>query len=356
MKKSTSFLLAVLLLCISMPVGSTNSMIYAPDGRTAIVDETAVDTYLHLGWYNSFEETVATLYSMDGRSVRVYKAEVPAYVAVGWYETYEETVKELYALDGRRITVYKSEVPAYLSVGWYETYEETVETLYAPGNCSIVVYKTEVEAYLALGWRRMPIEGPMVALTFDDGPHGVHTDSILNTLERYGARATFFVLGCQAEQYPAQIKRAHSLGCDIGNHTYLHPDLSASSVGKIRSEITRTNTIVKNIIGENPVSLRPPYGNHNASVRANAGMPLVLWNVDPRDWQTQDANRIAQHVVQYASDGNIILMHDIYGATADAVKMIVPALLKKGFQLVTVRELAAAKGVSLTAGTAYYGF
>ncbi len=356
MKKLASFLLAMLLLSISLPVGSTNIMIYAPDGRAAVVDVDAVDTYLNLGWYHSFEETVATLYAMDGRQISVYKAEVPAYLALGWYATYEETVSTLYSLDGRSITVYKPQVPAYLSVGWYETYEETVETLYAPGNASIVVYKAEVPTYLGLGWSRMPVNGPMVALTFDDGPHGLYTDSILDTLEQHGARATFFVLGCEAEKYPAQIKRAYDLGCDIGNHTYLHPDLSAATASKVRSEITKTNNIVKNATGKNPVALRPPYGSHNESVRANAGLPLVLWNVDPQDWNEQDANQIAWHVVQYATDGDIILMHDIYGATADAVKMIVPALIKKGFQLVTVRELADAKGVSLTSGSAYYGF
>ncbi len=356
MKKIGVVFAAFLLLFVSMPVGSTNTTIYAPDGRSAIVSDESVETYLSLGWYHSYEDTVSTLYTADGRSATVYKADVPTYLSLGWYENYEDTVQTLYALDGRSITVYKSEVMAYLSLGWYKTYEETVERLYAPHDISILVYKAEVPLYLNLGWSRMPHTGPMVALTFDDGPHGQHTDSILDTLEKYGAKATFFLLGCQAEKYPMQVRRAHALGCDIGNHTYIHPNLSACSTDRVRTEISRTNAIIKNAVGEEAVFLRPPYGNHNKTVRSSAGMPLILWNVDPQDWNHKTANEVANHVIQYARDGSIILMHDIYGSTAEAVKIIVPALIKKGFRLVTVRELAAAKGIGLAAGSAYYGF
>ena len=356
MKKIGILVLAVLLLFSAMPVGSKNITIYAPDGRTAVVADNEADTYLSLGWYNSFEDSVSTLYTLDGRSATVYKADVPLYLSLGWYENYSDTVSTLYAPDGRTITVYKSEVPAYLSLGWYLTKEETVERIYAPGNVSILVYKAEVPAYLNLGWKRMPFEGPMVALTFDDGPHGIYTDLILNTLGKYGAKATFFLLGCQAEKYPIQIRRAHALGCDIGNHTYIHPDLSSVSQSRVRSEISKTNAIINNAIGENASLLRPPYGNHTATVRQNADVPLILWNVDPQDWNHKSAAEVANHVINYASDGSIILMHDIYASTAEAVEIIVPALIKKGYRLVTVRELAAAKGVSIEAGAAYYGF
>ncbi len=356
MKKIGILVVAVLLLCTAIPVGSTNTTIYAPDGRTAVVADESVDAYLSLGWYNSFEDTLSTLYTLDGRSATVFKADVPLYLSLGWYENYSDTVATLYALDGRSITVYKNEVPAYLSVGWYLTKEETVDRIYAPGNVSILVYKAEVPLYLSLGWKRMPFEGPMVALTFDDGPHGKYTDAILNTLQQYGAKASFFLLGCQAEQYPMQIRRAHALGCDIGNHTYIHPDLTAVSQNRVASEISRTNAIINNAIGENASLLRPPYGNHNATVRKNAGVPLILWNVDPQDWNHKTAAEVANHVINYAFDGSIILMHDIYASTAEAVEIIVPALIKKGYRLVTVRELAAAKGVSLAAGSAYYGF
>lgn len=330
--------------------------LYALDGRQTQVYKAVAPLYLNLGWYETYEETVSVLYAPDGRQIQVYKAEVPSYLAVGWYETYEETVSTLYANDGRQVQVYKTEVPAYVAVGWYETIEETTETLYAPGNRSIVVYKAEVPSYLALGWKRTRDDGPMIALTFDDGPHGVYTDMILDTLQAYDAKATFFVLGMQADAYPAQIKRAKNLGCDIGSHTYGHPDLTACASTKVISEISRTNAAVRRSIGENTSLFRPPYGNHNAFVRSTAGVPTILWNVDPADWKSKNAREIAQHVLSYARDGDIVLMHDIYASTAEAVKIIVPQLIRRGYKLVTVRELAEAKGINLSAGTAYYGF
>ncbi len=390
MKKTVAGILAIFLLCLSVPVGSASVTVYAPDGRTALIAENEVDAYTAVGWYKTYEETRATLYALDGRQITVFRADVPAFLAVGWYETYaetvqtvyamdgrqleifradvpaylavgwyatrEETVQTLYALDGRKLEVYKADVPAFLAVGWYATYEETVQVLYAAGGKTVTVYKNDVPTYLAAGWSTVPLPAPMVALTFDDGPHGVYTNTILDTLEAYGARATFFVLGCQAALYPAKLQRAYSLGCEIGSHTYSHPDLAAASARKIASEFSKTNSTVRSAIGKNPTLLRPPYGNHNASVRKSAGMPVVLWNVDTQDWKSKNAHAVAQHVLTYASDGDIILMHDIYPTTAEAVKIIVPALLARGFQMVTVSELAAAKGVSLANGGAYYGF
>ncbi len=330
--------------------------LYALDGRQIQVYKAEVPSYLAVGWYKTYEETVSTMYAPDGCQIQVYKAEVPSYIAVGWYETFEETVSTLYAPDGRQIQVYKAEVPAYVAVGWYETQEEITETLYAPGNRSIVVYKAEVPSYLALGWKRTRDDGPMIALTFDDGPHGVYTDMILDTLEAYDAKATFFVLGMQADVYPSQIKRAKSLGCDIGSHTYGHLDLTTCASAKVISEISKTNGAVRRSIGENTSLFRPPYGNHNAFIRSTAGVPTILWNVDPADWKSKNAREIAQHVISYAGDGDIVLMHDIYASTAEAVRIIVPQLIRRGYKLVTVRELAKAKGINLSTGTAYYGF
>jgi len=385
------FAAGVISLCIlltALPAGSASTVLYAPDGRMAAVADTEVEaytalgwyktyeetvrtlyapdgrqisvylsevpSYLALGWFSSYQETVGTLYAPDGRTIEVYKAEVPAYTVLGWYTTREEVVDTLYAPDGRMIEVFKTETPAYTAVGWFKTREEVVDTLYAPDGRTIEVYKTETPSYLALGWSRTKNIGAMIALTFDDGPHPSYTNAILNTLSAYGAKATFFVLGSQAAANPAPLRRAAEMGCEIGSHTYSHPNLSASSAGTISSEISRTNQTVMNIIGKKPTLLRPPYGNFNATVRSYAGVPLILWNVDTLDWKSRDAMKVAAHILSHAADGNIILMHDIYGSTAEAVRMAVPELVRRGFKLVTVSELAAAKGMTLSAGSAYY--
>lgn len=328
--------------------------IYAPDGRCVSVPKETLADYLSVGWYRTYEETVRTIYSMDGRRATVYLDQVPDFLSAGWYETYEDTVQRLYALDGRQIVVYKPEVPSYLKLGWYASIEETIQALYAPENKTITVYKSEVPSYLACGWTTYENAG-MIALTFDDGPHGTYTNSILNTLETYGAKATFFTLGMQVNTYPSVVKRAKAMGCEIGSHTYSHADLTASSFGKIQKEINTARETIASAVHCVPTLFRPPYGNYNSAVRTTAGLPVILWNVDTRDWESRNAESIVRHVLANASDGNIILMHDIYSSTAEAVKILVPALIKRGFRLVTVSEMAKEKGIQLTNGMVYRG-
>jgi len=355
MKRTVAFCLAFLVMLAGSVAPAEMVTIYAPDGRTANVLKEDVSAYLSVGWYGAYEEIIQTIYAPDGRRADVYLADLPAYLSSGWYKTYEETVQTLYSIDGRQIVVYRTEVPSYLSLGWYATIEETVQALYAPDNKTITVYKSEVPAYLACGWTTSKDAG-VIALTFDDGPHGVYTHTILDTLKTYGAKATFFTLGSQVNVHPSVVKRAKEIGCGIGSHSYSHPNLAASSGSKIQNEIRSTVSAVQNATGSAPTLFRPPYGNHTATVRSQAGVPLILWNVDTRDWESRNAQAVVQHVLSYASDGDIILMHDIYASTAEAVKILVPALIKRGFRLVTVSELAKEKGMYLEAGKTYYGF
>lgn len=354
LKGTTSVILSLVIFFSGIVFSAEMVQIYAPDGRRATVPKEALTEYLSVGWYGTYEETVQTIYSMDGRRATVFLDQVPAFLSTGWYETYEETVQRLYALDGRQIVVYKSEVPTYLNLGWYATIEETVQALYAPENKTITVYKNEVPSYLACGWTTSKNAG-MIALTFDDGPHGVYTNSILDTLETYGAKATFFTLGMQVNTYPSVLKRAKEMGCEIGSHTYSHSDLTASSFGKIQKEINTARDAIVSATLCAPTLFRPPYGNHNSTVRTTAGLPVILWNVDTRDWSSRNAEAIVQHVLANVADGNIILMHDIYASTAEAVKILVPALIKRGYRLVTVSDMAKEKGIQLTNGMVYRG-
>ncbi|MCI8496682.1 MAG: polysaccharide deacetylase family protein [Clostridiales bacterium] len=193
----------------------------------------------------------------------------------------------------------------------------------------------------------------MVALTFDDGPSNV-TPRILNTLEQYHARATFFVLGSQVKGYHAHMQRALSLGCEIGNHTTSHASLPGLDLDSLASQIGGNNQRICDYISQSPTLLRPPYGATNDTVRANAGMPLILWNIDTEDWKSRNAQSVINRALDHVKDGDIILMHDLYGSTADACETIIPELISRGFQLVTVSEMAQAKGVALENGKLYY--
>jgi peptidoglycan/xylan/chitin deacetylase (PgdA/CDA1 family) len=199
-------------------------------------------------------------------------------------------------------------------------------------------------------------DAPAVALTFDDGP-GEYTHAILDLLERYHVKATFFMIGMEVEKYADAVKREHDIGMEQGNHTWDHKTLTHLTPPDIAKEITSTNDVIRSITGQNPTVFRPPGGGTNATVQATSqGMPLILWNIDTVDWDTRDAQNTYNIVMNEVGDGDIILMHEIYDSSYDAACMIIPDLLRRGYQLVTVSELAKLKGVNLKAGGVYSYF
>lgn len=193
---------------------------------------------------------------------------------------------------------------------------------------------------------------PMVALTFDDGP-SQYTEGILDALEKNNARATFFELGNRVKQYPDVVLRIDQIGCEIGNHSYDHAILGNASAAKIAQEIKKTDTSIQKITGKMPVLLRPPYGSIGSNLRKNAGKPMIMWSIDTLDWKTKNVDKVYQCVMSRVKDGDIILMHDLYQSSREAAKRLIPALKKRGYQLVTVSELAEYKQVELKAGERY---
>ncbi len=195
---------------------------------------------------------------------------------------------------------------------------------------------------------------PMVCLTFDDGPYSPVTDSILDVLEAYNSKATFFVTGDMSWQYPATLKRVYDLGMGLGSHTYSHPHLPQCDWNRIIWELDTTNDVVRSVIGEDLKMLRPPHGESNDLVRYAAGVPIIKWNLDTLDWSNLNMNIIYHKVMDNVQDGDIVLMHDLLTVTSEAVWIMVPALLERGYQLVTVPEMITAKGWTLDPGVEYY--
>lgn len=196
-------------------------------------------------------------------------------------------------------------------------------------------------------------EKPMIALTFDDGP-GEGTSRLLDVLEQYNARATFFMVGPQVDQYPEVVKRMHEIGCELGNHTTHHPQLTKLSPEEIMQEIdVTTQSIKKATGGAGPLTVRPPYGAVNDVVKSTVPYPLIMWSVDTQDWKTRNTQSSIDVVLNRASDGDIVLMHDIHAPSIEAAVQLVPELINRGYQLVTVSELAEARGVTLEKGQRY---
>lgn len=191
--------------------------------------------------------------------------------------------------------------------------------------------------------REIDFHKPMVALTYDDGPSRF-TPIVLDVLEKYNCKATFFVVGRCVPLYPDALRRATQMGCEIGNHSYGHQSLTTLAPLAVQNEMIGTNALVKSVTGISPILMRPPGGANDEMVRSNVGMPLILWTIDTLDWKTKSVSATQAAVLNNIKDGDIVLMHDSHGTTAEASKTIIPELVKRGYQLVTVSELAGWRG------------
>lgn len=198
-------------------------------------------------------------------------------------------------------------------------------------------------------------EKPMIALTFDDGP-GPETEKLLSTLEQYNARATFFMVGSQVDKYPDTIKKMKEIGCELGNHTAEHKSLKKLSDAEIKEAINSVSDKVAAATGGSPTTVtRPPYGASDDHVKAAAPEPLIMWSIDTLDWKTKNVQSTIKSV-NTATDGDIVLMHDIHKTSVEAAIQVIPQLIEKGYQLVTVSEMAEARGVTLENGGVYFSF
>lgn len=193
---------------------------------------------------------------------------------------------------------------------------------------------------------------PMVALTFDDGPYTPVTSKILKVLKKYDAKATFFVVGNRVPQYEDMVKQAYEEGNEIATHTYSHANLTKLSKKGIKSELNKSKKVIKDAIGCSYSTLRPPGGSINDTMRSVIKVPMIYWSVDTEDWKSRNAKSVLSEC-KVIQDGDIVLMHDLYPSTADAVKKLVPRLVKEGYQLVTIDELFHYKGINAKGGKVY---
>jgi peptidoglycan-N-acetylglucosamine deacetylase len=182
-----------------------------------------------------------------------------------------------------------------------------------------------------------------IALTFDDGPNAKVTPQILNTLKKYNAKATFFVVGEAVKKHPTVLKEVFNAGHEIGNHTYNHAKLTTLTVKQMSLQIQSADSVIQAAIGQNPTVFRPPYGAYDKTVTNQLKVPNVLWSIDTLDWKHHDPKKTFQAVKDNAKPGSIVLMHDIHQATANALDDILAMLQKQGYEFVTVTELLNSK-------------
>jgi peptidoglycan-N-acetylglucosamine deacetylase len=194
----------------------------------------------------------------------------------------------------------------------------------------------------------VPGKRKVLAITFDDGPDPVDTPQILDLLEKYQVKATFFVIGSKAGKYPEILRREMEGGHEIANHTFTHQFFNRSSTAeKIKKEIEQTQEAIYTITGQKPSLFRPPGGMFNESVlrvARNEGLRTIMWSwhQDTRDWSRPGVGYIVNKVLKNVHNGDIILLHDYVSGksqTIKALESILPALSKQGYEFVTVSEL-----------------
>lgn len=198
---------------------------------------------------------------------------------------------------------------------------------------------------------------PMVALTFDDGPHETCSDQILDILEANHAVATFFEVGCNVAKYPAVVAREAALGCEIGSHSNVHKNLSKLKKDALLADLAAADAAFSAAGVPAPTLVRPPYGAVNKTVRTTTDRALITWNIDTEDWRSRSAQAVIDYVQGIENlDGDVVLMHSIYDSTVQAVQVLVPWLQEQGYQLVTVTELMAYYYGELPQPNKVYGY
>lgn len=247
-------------------------------------------------------------------------------------------------------------LPNFIFLGELEniTREDVFEWYVSTHGFAMLCYNHGIEAGEYGDGNFTDPDAPMIALTFDDGP-SIYTDIIIDCLEEYGQHATFFVVGYNACDFQEQIARADYIGCEIGNHTNRHANLTEINPLSAFEQLRLADKYIYMATGHAATVIRPPYGAYNDTVRRIAGVPLVLWNVDTEDWSTRDTQSTIDNILNEVQDGDIVLMHDIYESTAEAMLTVIPELTNQGYQLVTMTEIAAGRG-GMEAGGAYFRF
>ncbi len=187
------------------------------------------------------------------------------------------------------------------------------------------------------------VDGPYIAMTFDDGPSATLTPKLLDLLAAHHIKATFFVIGENVAEHSEIVARAAGEGHEIANHSWSHPNLGKMSGDSVRSQLQRTDDAIQNATGKRPTLMRPPYGSITARekrwIHDEFGYQIILWDVDPYDWKRPGPAVVRNRILKETQPGSIVLSHDIHPGTIEAMPSTFDALEAKGFKFVTVSEL-----------------
>ena len=192
-----------------------------------------------------------------------------------------------------------------------------------------------------------------VAFTFDDGPNKTNTNDIVKYLTDNKMKATFFMVGYLMENNPDIVKNVYDSNMEIGSHSWAHSNLKNQKIDNITNEMSKVDSVYKNITGDDIKLMRPPYGAITNTIKDTFGYSYILWNVDTLDWKYKDENHLYDFLLNNLEDGDIVLMHDLQTSTKRGLEKILPELYVRGYRVVSVSELANIKGKTLESHKSY---
>jgi len=199
------------------------------------------------------------------------------------------------------------------------------------------------DASITFDW--IHVDGPYIALTFDDGPSAKLTPKLLDLLAAHHIKATFFLIGENASEYRDLVAREIKDGHEVANHSWSHPNLAKMSDDGVRRQLRKTDDAIRSAAGNSPTLMRPPYGSitprQKRWINQEFGYKIVLWDVDPLDWRRPGPGVVCNRIVKNTRSGSIVLAHDIHPGTIEAMPCVLKELEAKGFKFVTVSELIA---------------
>lgn len=265
-----------------------------------------------------------------------------------------------YLLEENTIKVYTLS-DYYINIDFEFVFEDEVK------NLSLKVYNNEIEDLLREKPKTLNFyinesgydedtTKKQIAITFDDGPHPTYTNRLLKILEDNKAKSTFFMLGLNVELYPEIVKNVDESGNEIALHGHSHTSFTRMDIASIVEEIESTNNAIKKITNKSTLLVRPPYGSINSEIKSNIDYSYILWNIDTNDWRTKDVDEIVTHVLDEVEDGSIILFHDIFKTSVEAIEILLPILYFEGYQFVDVTTLAKRTGNSISLNQSYTNF
>ena len=274
---------------------------------------------------------------MEGRAPRRLALQIASarYTGVFHYFLYPMSVRSLLALTGAGLLLIPSlsgqNSPPAAPL-------EKTTSLNAPAAAAS-------PARPQITFNSVHVDGPYIALTFDDGPSATLTPKLLDLLAAHHMKATFFVVGQNAADHPDILKRAVREGHEIANHSWSHPNLGKMSDEAVRREVQKTDDAIVAAIGKRPTLLRPPYGSitdrQKRWLHDDFGYRIIIWDVDPLDWKRPGPSVVCSRILKETRAGSIVLAHDIHPPTLEAMPATFDQLDRKGFKSVTVTELLA---------------